>query len=111
RQRPSLANDPAPHRRSPTFVQERADLAHREIAESQMLERAAAAQQLAGEQDAEDAQQTTARRRRGADRPRRRYQQRETEPRRLADVPVLERQHLAPQPARDQSRLGAGAVE
>src|SRR5439155_25939472 len=58
RQRPSLANDPAPHRRSPTFVQERADLAHREIAESQMLERAAAAQQLAGEQDAEDAQQT-----------------------------------------------------
>src|SRR5262245_6971982 len=100
-----------PDRRLPALVEEHADLATAVVAEAAVLERPSAPRQLARRQWAEGQGQCRASRRVDTGRASGRLEQRQTEGDVLGDVPVLEGEDLAPEPARDQLRLGTRAVE
>src|SRR5260370_18067506 len=108
---PRSPHHPVPGRRDPARLQEGADLAPAQVAEPQVLEGAAAAREVAAEEGAEQEQEPGGRGRRDARGARRRLEEREPQRRVLDDVAVLEGQGLAPEPAREELRLGARAVE
>src|SRR2546430_10943207 len=91
--------------------EERKNLAPAQVAEPQVLERAAAARELAPEQRAVHEKEPRDRGRHRARRPRGRLEERQPENRVLGDVAGLERDDLAPEAARHQFRLRPGAVE
>src|SRR5260370_2465967 len=108
---PRSPHHPVPGRRDPARLQEGADLAPAQVAEPEVLEGAAAAREVAAEEGAEQEQEPGGRGRRDAGGGSRRLEEREPERRVLDDVAMVEGQGRAPEPAREELRLGARAVE
>src|SRR5207244_5488854 len=107
----SWAHDPPPQRGLPPLVETLAYLAQRQLTEAEVSEVAAAAGQRPAQQRGEHTEQPRGHGGGDGDRAGRRLEEGQAELDVLAHVAMLERQHLVPEPARDQLAPGAGAIE